>query len=166
MSFTSNTNIFKRCSKDIFSFPVKLKIGAQKQRLFSSRPCSARRPVGACQSWASATRPGRLGRQKNGHEIDGRMTCEAVKNERNDDSVNVCFCGKRFEKIWNVLKCENHSDIGLWHRRRTSGLGPGLILQRNIVLNFPSCCGRTLSSIWDSPDWKLRRYRLLKPFKP
>lgn len=34
MSFTSNTNIFKRCSKDIFSFPVKLKIGAQKQRVF------------------------------------------------------------------------------------------------------------------------------------
>lgn len=106
MSFTSNTNIFKRCSKDIFSFPVKLKIGAQKQRLFSSRPCSARRPVGACQSWASATRPGRLGRQKNGHEIDGRMTCETVKNERNDDSVNVCFLWKkiwkRFDMHWNV----------------------------------------------------------------
>lgn len=82
---------------------------------------------------------------KNGHEIDGRITCETVKNERNDDSVNVCFCGKRFEKIWHALKCEAHSDIGLWHRR-TSWLGPGLKFQRNIVLNFPSVAGLYLPS--------------------
>lgn len=105
MSFTSNTNIFKRCSKDIFSFPVKLKIVAQKQRLFSSRPCSARRPVGACQSWASATRPGWLGRQKT---VTKSTEGLHVKQSKTSGMMTVSMCVfvekdlKRFEMHWNV----------------------------------------------------------------
>lgn len=131
MSFTSNTNIFKRCSKDIFSFPVKLKIGAQKQRLFSLRPCSARRPVGACQSWASATRPGRLGRQKT---VTKSTEGLHVKQSKTSGMMTVSMCVfvekdlKRFDMHWNVKLTvtldfdteELHDWDQVWNSRETS----------------------------------------------